>query len=69
MDRPHENAWPMLWTYKSNGGTNIANPLIVPRQTKTEVQRLANALNRCLKLTPLQVEAITAGETQNSEAA
>lgn len=68
-DGPHEDAWPMLWTHKSDGGTNIANPLISPRQTKTEAQRLANALNRCLKLTPLQVATITTGETQNSEAA
>ena len=68
-DLPFEGSWPMLWTHKADGGTDIANPLIVPRQTKTEVQRLSNAINRCLQLTPSQVAAITTGEPQNSEAA
>lgn len=64
-----DGTWPVLYTYNNDGGIDTANPLISPRQTQTEAQRLANAANRCLQLTPLQVAAITAGKPQNSEAA
>ncbi|QPL37222.1 hypothetical protein [Thalassospira sp. B30-1] len=64
-----DGSWPILYTYKADGGIDTASPLIAPRQTKTEAQRLANAANRCLKLTAPQVAAIINGETQTSEAA
>lgn len=62
-------SWPILYTHSPEGGIYTASLLVTPRQTKTEAQRIANAANRCLQLTPLQVAAITTGETQNSEAA
>ncbi len=64
-----DGSWPILYTHNPEGGIGTANPLINPRQTRTEAQRIANAANRCLQLTPLQVAAITTCETQNSEAA
>ncbi|MCD1593389.1 hypothetical protein [Thalassospira xiamenensis] len=64
-----DGSWPILYTYKADGGIDTTSPLIAPRQTKTEAQRLANAANRCLKLTAPQVAAIINGETQTSEAA
>ncbi|KZB73283.1 MULTISPECIES: hypothetical protein [Thalassospira] len=61
--------YPIQYNYQDDSRPQDTSILINPRQTSTEARRLANAMNRCLKLTPMQVEAITTGETRNSEAA
>tara|TARA_A100000171_G_scaffold6710_2_gene5187 strand:- start:3038 stop:3709 length:672 start_codon:yes stop_codon:yes gene_type:complete len=55
-------------TYEGDRGSMDAGSLITPRQTATEAQRLANAINRCLKNTPQRAASIIS-KTQTSEAA